>query len=261
MSAADLDPSRLATSLRTHAFGRSVEVHEATGSTMDDARRAASADAPHGHLVLADAQTNGRGTHGRSWVSPRGTDLYFSLVTRPKVSLAEIGPLTLAVGLGVADGIALFVDPERVRLKWPNNVYVDGRKCAGILVESRSLGDKLDAVVVGVGINVNRLEFPDEIAAQATSIALALAEPVDRLEVLSRVLERLEAYFDRFVREGAAPIVRAVDMRLLYRGERVRLDDLEGVLVGVDEDGGIRLATESGETTRLAGRLELVNAR
>lgn len=250
------DGARCTALLSTERFGRSLTVLAETDSTMDDARAAADGGAPEGHVVLADQQRRGRGSHGRVWSSPPGSDLYFSLVLRPALSLADLPPLTLAVGLAVADALALAVPHADVAIKWPNDVFVNGQKCAGILVETRSVGLEPAAVVVGIGINVNRMEFDPELVAESTSLTLALGQPVDREDLLADVLEQLERRVTAFVAHGAGVIVGGVEERLLYRGEPVVIDELRGTLLGVDGDGALRVRVEGGATVRvISGRL------
>ena len=185
-----------------------------------------------------------------------GSDLYFSLVLRPALSLADLPPLTLAVGLAVADALALAVPHADVAIKWPNDVFVNGQKCAGILVETRSVGIEPAAVVVGIGINVNRMEFDPTLVAESTSLALALGQPVDREDLLADVLEQLERRVTAFVAHGAGVIVAGVEERLLYRGEPVVIDEQRGTLLGVDGDGALRVRVEGGATVRvISGRL------
>lgn len=250
------DPARCSALLTTERLGRSLVALPETDSTMDDARAAADDGAPEGHVILADQQRRGRGSHGRAWSSPPGSDLYFSVVLRPALSLADLPPLTLAVGLAIADALGQAAPHADVRIKWPNDVFVDGKKCAGVLVETRSVGLDPAAVIVGIGVNVNRLAFDPELAGESTSLALATGQPLDREALLASILLRLEQRVTRFVAHGAAVVVGAVEERLLYRGQRVAIDEQRGTLLGVDTDGALRLRAETGGTVRvLSGRL------
>ena len=136
----DLDPEQLRSQVRGN-FGASITVLEQTASTMDVAETAARAGAPDGHVVVADQQSSGRGAHGRDWASPPGTDLYFSIVARPKLEPSTMSLVTLAAGLGVRDAIGALLPGRPVAVKWPNDIWIERRKCAGILVESQTLGD------------------------------------------------------------------------------------------------------------------------
>src|SRR5262249_7148114 len=157
-----------------------------TGSTNDDAAALVRAGAPHGTVVVADEQTQGRGRQGRSWGSPPGANLHLSAVLRPPLPPHEAPPLTLAAAVAVCDALrGLGAD---ARIKWPNDVVIDDRKVAGILTESSTRGGGLDAVVIGIGVNVNWTELAPELAATATSVALAVGRPVDRERLCADLL-------------------------------------------------------------------------
>ncbi len=254
---ADMAAARLLARLRTRRYGCSLDVRERVSSTNDEARAAAEAGAPDGHVVVADLQDAGRGAHGRRWASPAGTDLYLSIVIRPTIELAALPPLTLAVGLGVAEACDTLLSPgSAARVKWPNDVWLGGHKCAGVLVETTSSGARIDAAVVGIGLNVNRRRFEGLLAGRATSLAAEHGAPLDRAEVLAVLLERVEGWVDRFVARGPGPVVEALEPRLLFRGERVRIDGLEGRLGGILPDGALRLETASGVRSVRTGSLE-----
>jgi BirA family biotin operon repressor/biotin-[acetyl-CoA-carboxylase] ligase len=137
----DLQPERIASALATRRLGRSLELRAITESTNDDARAAAAAGAPDGHVVLADAQRKGRGSRGRAWVSPPGSDLYLSAVVRSALPAQQLAPLTLAIGVGVAEAAEAFLPSgKRASIKWPNDVWIGRAKLAGVLVETASLG-------------------------------------------------------------------------------------------------------------------------
>ncbi len=260
MAVDDLARESIARLLATQRYGRSLDLRARTGSTNDDARAAAEGGAPDGHVVLADAQDTGRGALGHAWSSPAGTDLYLSIVDRPAVPPRVLPQITLAVGLGVADCVQGFTQRPTL-VKWPNDVLVsaaDGaapRKCAGILVETTSSGAQLGAVVIGIGLDVNRAAFEGDLAETATSLAQVCGRTLDRAEVLARLLLEVERWVDRLVHAGGAPIVAALTERLAWRGERVVCGDVRGDLLGVDAGGALRLATTSGVRTLAAGSL------
>ncbi|MEO8706880.1 MAG: biotin--[acetyl-CoA-carboxylase] ligase, partial [Kofleriaceae bacterium] len=133
-------------------------------STNDEAARLARAGANHGTVVIAREQTAGRGRSGRVWASPANTGLYFSAVLRPTVDLTSIPPMTLAIGIGLCDAVRACGAPAV--LKWPNDLLVGGKKLAGVLVESQSQGNKLECVIVGIGVNLDG-ELPPEVASTA----------------------------------------------------------------------------------------------
>lgn len=243
---------QIAEHLRTERFGRSLELRAATGSTNDDARTAADAGAPDGHVVVADTQTAGRGRHGHVWDSPPGLDLYFSIVARTRLAIRDLPPLTLATGLAIAE-VAERHAGTAAHVKWPNDVWLDGKKVAGVLVETTTSDDP-PVPVIGVGLNVNRRDF-GELGESATSLALCAGADLDRGIVLADALAAIERWVDRLVAAGPASVVEALNARLALRGDRVKLDDLEGTLVGVAPSGAVRIHTGEGVVTRTAGQL------
>ena len=252
----DLDPERLSSNVRG-VFGRSLIVLDETPSTMDDAEAAARAGAPHGHVVVADQQSSGRGARGRDWLSPPGDDLYFSIVARPEMEPSSMSMVTLATGLGVREAIASLLPERTITVKWPNDIWIGRCKCAGILVESKMVGDRIGALVIGVGLNLNRLEWPAELRGIATSVLEQRGgSPLDRGEVLVRVLDRIEAQVEQLVDEGASALVPALRPHLALLGQRVRWEDGEGIFEGVDEGGAARVRTDTGTKTLHAARFE-----
>ncbi len=253
----ELDPDRLQALLQTERWGRSLTWLQTTDSTMDQAQKAASFGAPDGHVVVADEQTRGRGAHGRSWDSPAGTDLYFSVVTRTGLPASASALLTLAVGLGVRETVAALTPSRKVQIKWPNDIWIDGRKCAGILVESRTLGSRLEAVLIGIGLNVNRQQWPEDLRDSATSIRTQsdAKGPLDRGSILVALLLRLEQWIDRLLVGGPEVIVEALRPQLALLGEPVTCDEVRGIFRGVADDGAAFIETEDGLRTLRAGQL------
>lgn len=254
-STADLALERIATLLTTGRYGRSLDVREATSSTNDDAGAAARAGVPAGHVIVADHQRDGRGARGRSWASPPGSDLYVSIVERLPLQQAQLPPLTLAVGLAVAEAADALVAAERTRVKWPNDVWLDGRKCAGILIEATMQGSEVGPVVIGVGLNVNRTEWPEELTDIATSLRQHADAPLDRARVLAQLLASVERRVDDFVAGGLAAIHPALSARLALVGQRVRCDDTVGTLAGIADSGALRVETANGVRELVTGTL------
>lgn len=249
-----LTADRVTAALATRWLGRAYEWHPVCESTSNLVAARARAGAPAGLVIAADAQTVGRGRLGRSWHSPAGESLYVSLLLRPDRPAAEVPPLTLLAGAAIANAIApLGVAP---RLKWPNDVQlVDGggrrRKLAGVLTEMASAGERVEHVVVGIGINVNNTAFPSELADRATSLRAALGRPIDRAGVLAAVLASFESLYEEFERTGPAVAVAAFTGYAALP-QRCRVDDrLEGLAVGVDPDGALRLRDDSGQIHRV----------
>jgi len=237
-------------------LGRPLMYEPVTGSTNDNALLAARAGAPHGSLFVADEQTAGRGRRGNAWLAAPGESLLFSVLLRPKLELSQASALTLAVGLALRDAIAQLLT-ETAQLKWPNDLYVNGKKLAGILVESQLQGERLQAVVVGVGLNVFTRDFPPEIASRATSLAV-LGAAVDREPLLQEILNALALRLDVYQQTGVAGILDELNAADALRGQRVRVDAQEGVGRGLDEQGRLLLEDDGGVVHAItAGTVEL----
>lgn len=246
----DLEPTHVEAALARFGatLGRPVTVAAVTASTNDDARRAAAAGAPHGALFLADAQTKGRGRGGHAWHSPPGENLYMSIVLRPRVELAALPTLALVLGLCVARAVdgALGAEGMRAGIKWPNDVIVDGRKIAGLLVESSLRGGALEAVVAGVGLNVRATVFPEEIADRATSLARLGARELDRAQVAARVLAALGAALPAFEARGLESFIAELDRRDVLRGVPIEVGEACGTAEGIDASGFLQIRGEDG---------------
>jgi BirA family biotin operon repressor/biotin-[acetyl-CoA-carboxylase] ligase len=208
-------------------------------STQAVAFDLAAGGAPDGTVIVAEHQTGGRGRRGRSWHDEPGASLLLSIVLRPRLAPARLPTLSLAAGVAVAEALH-DVAALNSRVKWPNDVLVDGRKIAGILLESRT--EAAPIVVVGIGINVNQRSFPAAVAHGATSIALARGRPVDREAVLTAVVERFAGWRARLEADGFGPI-RARWLALADTiGRAIAVDGVHGVAVDLDEDGALIVA-------------------
>ncbi len=242
---------------------------------MDLCRAYAEQGAGEGLVVLADEQTAGRGRAGRAWYSPPGQSLYLSILLRPDLCPRQIGWLTMIGALAVceiaketanaqpadsrsrASALPAPLLPSQAqggnalqfRLKWPNDVLLNGRKVAGVLVESSLIGDRLDYAVLGIGLNVNTLfdDAPEEIRLRATSLREALGYEVDRDVILERLLAAFSARYAMLPASPLADYVRRLDAL----GWRVRLqvgdEIVEGDAVRVEDDGALVMMTNSGE--------------
>ncbi len=240
-------------------LGREVRLFSEIDSTNDEAKRAAKAGAAHGTVFVAEAQTRGRGRLGRSWVSPRGENLLFSVLLRLTCPPTRLPPLSLVCGLAVRDAIASAAPGADVKVKWPNDVWIAERKVSGVLVEATLAGSKVDAVIVGIGINVHTRDFPPEIAERATSIALHAASPPDR----ARILVDVVAGLDRDLAHVAARGLGLVHARLAAAdalvGRRVTLEEGTGIARGIDLEGRLLLDRDDGARLRVsAGEVTLI---
>jgi len=232
---------------------RQLAWFETLGSTMQEAARMAAAGCPYGTAVIADEQTAGQGRHGHSWHSERGAGLYVSVVLRLSLPPNSLPALTLALGLACAEAIARVcgLSPD---LRWPNDVMIDGRKVAGILVQ---LADSV--ATAGIGVNVNHAAFPPELAVQATSLRQAAGATQSREDLLIALLPAIDSFTKMLVEGGPRPVLDMFTRHSSYaRGRRVRVEQpggvLEGVTAGLNPSGFLILRADDGsESLILAG--------
>jgi BirA family biotin operon repressor/biotin-[acetyl-CoA-carboxylase] ligase len=245
-------------------LGHPMHLLEATVSTNDEALRAAREGAPHGATWVAEHQSGGRGRRGREWVSAPGEGLLFSLVLRLSCAPSRLPPIALVAGLAVRAAVVRALPGVDVEIKWPNDVSVAGRKIAGVLIETVTVGASVQAVVLGVGINVHTRIFPDELASAATSVALlSQGDPPDRAGLLADTLASLDRDLHIVVGQGLGLFRARLEAADGLRGHRVMSDSGDaGVASGIDDDGRLLVRRDDGFLARWnSGEVRLARAR
>jgi BirA family transcriptional regulator, biotin operon repressor / biotin---[acetyl-CoA-carboxylase] ligase len=217
--------------------------HRLTDSTNERAKALAAEGAPDGTLVTADEQTAGRGRQGRVWTAPPGSAVLMSLVLRDLDETHELLPLAAAVAVCQAV-------PVEAAIKWPNDVWVERRKLAGILVEGRP---QEGWAVLGLGLNVTTDDFPPELAETATSLRLSGVETAGE-QVLEDLVRSLTEWLDAPRHE----VLAAWRARDALKGERVRWSGGEGTADGIDDSGALLVETRNGPVTLDAGEVHLL---
>lgn len=247
--------------LTTDRFGHSLRGFEEVGSTNARAAAWAQNGAPEGSVVVAEYQSAGRGRHGRTWSAHKGQNLLFSIVLRPELEADRLGLITVAASVAVAEAVDHFVAPYRSSIKWPNDVLLEGRKTCGMLLESSMAGSHTDAVVLGVGLNVNQTHFPDALEETATSLRLTTGRAVPRSPLLVRLLQALEDRYDAVQTDRAEGVRAAFHERLATLHEPTTLhftgteQAITGTVRGITDTGALRLETEQGLQTVHAGEV------
>src|SRR5512138_2373785 len=239
-----LTPLELRPLLNTHDVGQVIHWYEEIGSTNDRAKELADAGAEHGEVVVAEAQTAGRGRRGRTWASPARKNLYLSVVLRPDLPPARAPELTLVASVALCDAIRQA--GVEAGIKWPNDLLAGGRKIAGVLTELAAEPDRVHWVVLGAGVNVNARpeDFPEELRADATSVLIERRQPAPRALLAAACLTALESWIDRHAEEGFAPIRDAWRERSVTLGREVLVKEgnaggreLAGVAEDIDATG------------------------
>ena len=240
-----IEATRIRALLELRGLDVRVEVRPTTESTNDDAKEAARLGMAVPALFVADEQTRGRGRSGNAWLSTPGESVLLSILLRPDLAPADSARLTLAVGVAISDIIEARA-PGRVRVKWPNDVLLDDKKIAGILLEGQIRGEKLSSLVIGVGLNVHAAGLPAELASIATSLTIAGVVRRDRSELTAEIAAAIISTVDRFGCEGLAGFIQVLRSRDALLGERIEVGEVVGTADGIDESGRLIVLTSSG---------------
>lgn len=228
--------------LNSRSFWKSFTFFPVTDSTNSRAAEDAEKGAPHATIVCADSQTGGRGRFDRRWESPPGVNLYLSLLLRPPVDPPRAPQFTLVTAVALAQAVE---DVAKIptHLKWPNDLFIAGKKAAGILAEMSTDADRLRHVVIGIGLNVNseRSHFPGILSRTATSLRLSTGRSFHRAEILARFLDRFAESYRKFLAGGMTVLLPEWNRRSLLTGKRVmvrfRDEEMWGTAGGMDEEG------------------------
>jgi BirA family biotin operon repressor/biotin-[acetyl-CoA-carboxylase] ligase len=231
--------------LQSQLPDRRIDWYATIGSTMTEASRLATAGAPSGTVVGAEEQTAGQGRHGRTWHSEPGSGLYVSIILRPQVTPGTLPVITLALGLATSEAILKATDLA-CDLRWPNDVLIQSKKCAGILTELEG-----SAIIAGIGINVNHASFPVELSGIATSLRLAGGHVHSRERVLLELLASVDNYSALLEKDGREPILEMfASASSFVSGRRVSVDQdgslLRGTTAGLNESGFLILRGDDG---------------
>jgi BirA family biotin operon repressor/biotin-[acetyl-CoA-carboxylase] ligase len=266
------DAERFALLAANLTLGRPLVATLETGSTNDDALAAAREGVEHGALFVTEEQRAGRGRRGSRWLAERSEGLLFSIVLRPDVAVERAPALALIAGLAVREVVSTLLvaagSSERVLVKWPNDVVIARSwlaKLAGILVESQVRGSKLTAAIVGVGLNVGRLELPCEFETQATSLA-ALGVSVERERLLVDILRAIEVRLAVLENENPETPLETLAEELsafdALKGRKLHVENLLGCGAGIDGDGYLKVEDEAGMMHRIgSGHVRVLDSR
>ncbi|MFD3273469.1 biotin--[acetyl-CoA-carboxylase] ligase [Paenibacillus dendritiformis] len=251
-----LDEAALLSKLAPGTFGNRLRILEKTESTQNEAAAWAKEGVPEGAVVLAEEQTGGRGRQGHVWHSPAGKGVWMSIILRPRIPLPYTPHLTL---LGA---VAMFRAMKKLTsaplgIKWPNDILTDGKKVAGILLESAAEDERLLYVIAGIGISVNldSADFPEELQERATSLKIVTGQEVDRASLVAACLQELEQLYRLYEEEGFAPIRTLWEAQSITLGRQMTIDTpqgpLQGVAVGLDQSGALLLKDKTGTVQKV----------
>jgi BirA family biotin operon repressor/biotin-[acetyl-CoA-carboxylase] ligase len=248
--------------LQTEWAGHPLVFLTETGSTNADIFRLSDEGYPSGTLAVAAQQTAGKGRRGRTWISPPDVNVYMSILLKPTISPENAPMLTLVMALAVYQACEALYSEENVQfgIKWPNDIVVSRaggscRKICGILTEMRLEEKDIRDIVIGIGLNVNQDEFPEEIRETAGSLKLALGRDVGRAELTAEIWRHFEKDYEAFTEvQSLAPLKEEYERGLVNRGRRVRVlspvDPFEGTAIGITDTGELTVRPDDGSPDR-----------
>jgi BirA family transcriptional regulator, biotin operon repressor / biotin---[acetyl-CoA-carboxylase] ligase len=247
-------------------IGWRIDYYDEVGSTQRVAAELAEQGVAQGTVVIAEQQTAGRGRMGRQWHSPSGVNLYATTILRPTMPIAEVPRLSLVAGVAAAEALEMAA-PGIVALKWPNDVWLNGRKAGGIIAEAvTDASHGLQCVLLGVGLNLNLAarDIPVELRDKATSVLVETGYPCDRTAIALTLLQRLNSRYMETERRGFAAVRPVWERYSALTGRPVTVVDgdsrITGTVTGIDEDGALMLTTAEGPTRILTGDVSIEGA-
>ena len=242
--------------LKTKNLGSTIHFEESVTSTQKIAHQLAYNGAEEGTLVVAEEQTEGRGRLSRGWHSPKYTGVWMSLILRPNLPPPRAPQLTLLTAVAIVQAIEE-VTTVQPSIKWPNDILVNGKKLVGILTEMQAETDKINSVIIGIGINVNQEKehFPEELQTIATSLKMESGQEVNRAELIQVFLTKMEQLYENYLKHGFLPIKLLWESYAVSIGKKIIArtitGTLEGTALGITDDGVLILEQQDGTITHI----------
>ncbi|QEY33910.1 biotin--[acetyl-CoA-carboxylase] ligase [Caproiciproducens galactitolivorans] len=229
-----ITPEEIALGLKTKLLAKRIDCYDRIDSTNEEAKRKALAGAPDGSLFVAEEQTGGKGRLGRSWTSPAGQGLWFTVLLRSSLLPSQAANITLLAGLAVCRAIQRNTGCAAM-IKWPNDIVIESKKVCGILTEMAAEMDRIEYMAVGIGVNVNNENFPEELSVKATSLRLESGSFIRRVPLLQEILFELETVLKDFPLHTES-LLREYKSRCVSLNRRVGFIRENRKMVGVAED-------------------------
>ncbi|WP_084786842.1 biotin--[acetyl-CoA-carboxylase] ligase [Bacillus tuaregi] len=238
--------------LLTKRLGQNIHYEEKIDSTQKMALQLSLDGASEGTVVIAEEQTAGRGRMARTWFSPKYTGVWMSVILRPQLLPHKAPQLTLVTAVAVVQAIEELAS-IKPQIKWPNDILLNGKKITGILTELQAESDRINSVIIGIGMNVNQEQemYPEELRSIATSLRIETGKSINRAELIRLVLAKLEYLYDLYLQEGFEPIKILWESYAISIGKmitaRMVQGDLYGKALGITDDGALMLEDETGK--------------
>jgi BirA family biotin operon repressor/biotin-[acetyl-CoA-carboxylase] ligase len=237
--------------LSTNIFGKDIFFYQVVTSTQKIATEMAMSGAAEGTVIVAEEQTEGRGRLQRKWHTPSGNSVAMSIIIRPRILLSSTPHFTLLVAVSIVKAIK-DISTLNPKIKWPNDILINGKKSVGILTELNAEADQINFLIVGIGINVNQVidDLPKEIQNIATSLAIEDGKKFRRAELIRSILTNLEYFYEKYIKEGFTSIKDIWEKESCTIGENIiaktSLETIEGRAVGITNDGILLLEDKEG---------------
>ena len=242
-----LFPFEASRDLNTEFIGKKIYYFDTVASTMNIAMDLGLKGAPEGTIVLAESQIRGRGRLGRAWFSPKHKGIYLSLILRPKILPTQASCLTLLAAVSICEAIKEITGLD-TQIKWPNDILIRHKKLGGILTELNAEMDKINFVLIGIGLNINNDK--KALIAGATSLKEQKKENINRIGLLQEILRKIESNYLHFQKNGAEPIIEKWRHYSVTLGKRVKVyclkEHIEGEAIDIDIDGGLLVRKDAG---------------
>lgn len=246
----NIKPHDIRANLNTKSFGQAIHFYDTVESTQEVAHKLAREGALEGTVVIAEQQTKGRGRLGRAWESPKGTGIWMSIIVRPNIPPYQAPQLTLLTAVAIVQAIqqVTSLQPE---IKWPNDILINGKKLVGILTELQAEADIIQAIIIGIGINVNTKHFPEELKNKATSLLIENnRQEVERAALIRAIFEQFEKLYEEYLKHGFKPI------KLLWESYNVSIgkyisaktlsEEIKGYAKGITDEGVLLVEDDFG---------------
>lgn len=237
--------------LQTEVYGHRIEYVESCPSTQLIAHDEAQKGAPDGTVVIAEEQTSGKGRLSRPWTSTAYKGIWMSIIMRPTLTLQQAPQMTLVAAVALTRAIEE-VTAIQAQIKWPNDILIEGKKVTGILTELQADPDRIKAIIIGIGINVNQeqTDFPEDLLPIATSLKMVLGESVNRAKLIAKTLQYLEQFTQLYETHGFGPVKLLWEGYSNTVGKRIRAvminETIEGVALGISEEGMLEVQLDDG---------------
>lgn len=239
--------------LKTRFIGQNIHYEESVESTQKIAHRLAYEDVSEGTVIIAEEQLSGRGRMDRKWHSPKYTGIWMSLILRPNIPLPKAPQLTLLAAVAIVQAIEGLTElsPE---IKWPNDILISGKKVTGILTELQAEADRINSIIIGIGMNVNQVEedFPVELKKIATSLRIEQGKEISRAAMVREIFNNMEKLYNLYLAEGFLPIKLLWESYAISVGReitaRTLMQTIVGKALGITDEGVLMIEDKQGVT-------------